>query len=61
MHVALLWTWLGGFMTAWFGRDGQMPLQPGTEASSEMTESPLSISILFATVSVSFSFSVTCS
>jgi cytochrome c biogenesis protein len=35
VHVALLTIFAGGFLTAQFGRDGQMPLQPGT-VTSEM-------------------------
>ena len=34
VHVALLTIFTGGFLTAQFGRDGQMPLQPGTTAST---------------------------
>jgi cytochrome c biogenesis protein len=37
VHVALLTIFAGGFMTAQFGQNGQMPLKPGTVANS-MTE-----------------------
>ncbi|MGH9902465.1 MAG: cytochrome c biogenesis protein ResB, partial [Pyrinomonadaceae bacterium] len=37
VHVALLTIFFGGFLTAQFGRTGQMPLKPGTSAS-EMEE-----------------------
>jgi cytochrome c biogenesis protein len=36
VHVALLTIFTGGFLTAQFGRDGQMPLQPGTVSSTMM-------------------------
>ena len=34
VHVALLTIFMGGFLTAQFGREGQMPLMPGKSASS---------------------------
>ncbi|HEX8651420.1 MAG TPA: cytochrome c biogenesis protein ResB [Pyrinomonadaceae bacterium] len=34
VHVALLTIFTGGFLTAQFGRDGQMPLQPGASSST---------------------------
>ena len=37
VHVALLTIFLGGFMTAQFGRVGSMPLEPG-KSSNEMSE-----------------------
>lgn len=37
VHVALLTIFTGGFLTAQFGRTGQMPLEPGM-TSDEMTE-----------------------
>ncbi|HVF55447.1 MAG TPA: cytochrome c biogenesis protein ResB [Pyrinomonadaceae bacterium] len=37
VHVSLLTIFLGGFLTAQFGRVGMMPLQPGT-SSDEMAE-----------------------
>jgi cytochrome c biogenesis protein len=37
VHVALLTIFTGGFLTAQFGRTGNMPLEPGL-SSSEMTE-----------------------
>jgi cytochrome c biogenesis protein len=33
VHVGLLTIFLGGFLTLQFGRDGQMPLEPGSSAS----------------------------
>jgi cytochrome c biogenesis protein len=36
VHVALLTIFMGGFLTAQFGRDGQISLEPGT-TTSEMT------------------------
>lgn len=38
VHVGLLTIFLGGFLTAQFGQNGQMPLMPG-ETSNEMLES----------------------
>jgi cytochrome c biogenesis protein len=42
VHVALLTIFTGGFMTAQFGRTGQMPLEPGT-TSDEMTETVFNV------------------
>ena len=58
VHVALLTIFLGGFMTAWFGRDGQMPLQPGT-TTSEMTNLTFNLDQI-SRVPVQLPFSVTC-
>jgi cytochrome c biogenesis protein len=42
VHVALLTIFTGGFLTAQFGRTGQMPLEPGT-TSNEMTETVFNV------------------
>jgi cytochrome c biogenesis protein len=42
VHVALLTIFLGGFLTAQFGRVGQMPLEPGM-TSDEMTETVFNV------------------
>ncbi|HEV7891848.1 MAG TPA: cytochrome c biogenesis protein ResB [Pyrinomonadaceae bacterium] len=42
VHVALLTIFTGGFLTAQFGRTGQMPLEPGT-TSDEMTETVFNV------------------
>jgi cytochrome c biogenesis protein len=42
VHVALLTIFFGGFLTAQFGRTGQMGLKPGT-TSKEMTETVFNI------------------
>ncbi|MBD0373933.1 MAG: cytochrome c biogenesis protein ResB, partial [Pyrinomonadaceae bacterium] len=36
VHVGLLMIFMGGFLTTQFGRDGQMPLEPGS-STSQMT------------------------
>lgn len=58
VHVALLTIFTGGFLTAQFGKDGQMPLQPGTSAS---TMSSLSFSLdKISQVPEALPFTVTC-
>jgi cytochrome c biogenesis protein len=58
VHVALLTIFTGGFLTAQFGRDGQMPLQPGS-SSNEMSN--LSFHLDQVTpVPVSLPFTVIC-
>ena len=42
VHVALLTIFFGGFLTAQFGRTGQMPLEPG-QKSDQMTETVFNI------------------
>src|SRR5438045_2648514 len=42
VHVALLTIFFGGFLTAQFSRNGQMPLEPG-QKSDEMTETVFNI------------------
>jgi cytochrome c biogenesis protein len=42
VHVALLTIFTGGFLTAQFGRTGQMPLEPGM-TSDEMTETVFNV------------------
>ncbi|HJQ34232.1 MAG TPA: cytochrome c biogenesis protein ResB [Pyrinomonadaceae bacterium] len=42
VHVALLTIFFGGFLTAQFGRTGQMPLEPGM-TSDEMTETVFNV------------------
>ena len=42
VHVALLTIFTGGFLTAQFGRVGQMPLEPGM-TSDEMTETVFNV------------------
>jgi cytochrome c biogenesis protein len=58
VHVALLTTFFGGFLTAQFGRTGQMPLKPG-ETTSEMSQLNYSLDEI-TPISVSLPFSVTC-
>lgn len=58
VHVALLTIFFGGFMTAQFGRTGQMPLKPGTSAN-EMSEVVFNLDQP-AKQSVSLPFDVTC-
>jgi cytochrome c biogenesis protein len=42
VHIALLTIFLGGFLTAQLGQNGQMPLAPG-ETSNEMLESVIEL------------------
>jgi cytochrome c biogenesis protein len=58
VHVALLTIFTGGFLTAQFGRDGQMPLAPGT-SSSEMTQLSFNLDQV-SRVSVPLPFTITC-
>jgi cytochrome c biogenesis protein len=58
VHVALLTIFLGGFLTAQFGREGQMPLMPGTSASS-MTNLAFELDQI-KRVPVAVPFTVTC-
>ena len=58
VHVALLTIFTGGFLTAQFGRDGQMPLQPGTSASA-MTNLAFELDQI-TRVPVALPFTVTC-
>ena len=58
VHVALLTIFTGGFMTAQFGRVGQMPLKPG-ETSSKMSEVVFTLDQL-SRADVQIPFEVTC-
>jgi cytochrome c biogenesis protein len=58
VHVALLTTFFGGFLTAQFGRTGQMPLRPG-ETATEMSQLNYSLDEI-TPVPISLPFSVTC-
>ena len=58
VHVALLTIFFGGFMTAQFSRDGQMPLAPGT-TTSEMTQLITNLDEV-SRVSLQLPFTVTC-
>ncbi len=58
VHVALLTIFTGGFLTAQFGRDGQMPLQPGS-STSEMTNLSFNLDQI-ARVPVELPFTVIC-
>ncbi|HEY0544900.1 MAG TPA: cytochrome c biogenesis protein ResB [Pyrinomonadaceae bacterium] len=58
VHVALLTIFTGGFLTAQFGRDGQMPLAPGT-SSSQMTQLISNLDQV-SRVSVPLPFTITC-
>lgn len=58
VHVALLTIFMGGFLTAQFGREGQMPLQPGT-VSSSMTNLAFELDQI-KRVPVAVPFTVTC-
>jgi cytochrome c biogenesis protein len=58
VHVALLTIFTGGFLTAQFSRDGQMPLEPGT-TTSEMTSLAFQLDQV-ARIPVSLPFTVTC-
>lgn len=58
VHVGLLTIFTGGFLTAQFGRDGQMPLEPGKSASQMTT---LSFHLDQVTNSIAqLPFTVTC-
>ena len=58
VHVALLTTFFGGFMTAQFGRTGQMKLMPGI-SSSEMQQLNFNLDQI-TPVTVQLPFTVTC-
>ena len=58
VHVALLTIFTGGFLTAQFGRDGQMPLQPGT-TTDEMNSISINLDQI-TSVTAKLPFSVTC-
>ena len=58
VHVGLLTIFMGGFLTAQFGRTGNMPLKPGTSAS-EMSETVFNLDQLSRAV-VPLPFKVTC-
>ena len=58
VHVALLTIFVGGFMTAQFGNNGQMPLQPGLTAST-MTQTAFDLDQTRA-VTLQLPFEVTC-
>jgi cytochrome c biogenesis protein len=58
VHVALLTIFTGGFLTAQFSRDGQMPLMPG-DSTSEMTNLNFQVDKISRTV-VPLPFTVTC-
>jgi cytochrome c biogenesis protein len=58
VHVALLTVFTGGFLTAQFGREGQMPLQPGMSSSS-MTNLAFELDQI-KRVPVAVPFTVTC-
>ncbi|HEX8141890.1 MAG TPA: cytochrome c biogenesis protein ResB [Pyrinomonadaceae bacterium] len=58
VHVALLTIFTGGFLTAQFSRDGQMPLQPG-DSSNEMTNLTFNLDRISRT-SVTLPFTVEC-
>jgi cytochrome c biogenesis protein len=58
VHVALLTTFFGGFLTSQFGRNGQMPLRPG-DTQSQMVQSNYSLDEITQS-SVTLPFSVTC-
>ncbi|MGB7921775.1 MAG: cytochrome c biogenesis protein ResB [Pyrinomonadaceae bacterium] len=58
VHVALLTIFTGGFLTAQFGREGQMPLQPGM-ASSSITNLAFEVDQI-KRVPVAVPFTVTC-
>lgn len=58
VHVALLTIFAGGFLTAQFSRDGQMPLMPG-DSTSEMTNLNFQLDKVSRTV-VPLPFTVIC-
>ncbi len=58
VHVALLTIFTGGFLTAQFGRDGQMPVAPGV-SSSEMTQLNTNLDQV-SRVQVQLPFTITC-
>jgi cytochrome c biogenesis protein len=58
VHVGLLTIFMGGFLTAQFGRDGQMPLEPG-KSTSQMTSLSFSLDQV-TNKTVQLPFTVTC-
>lgn len=58
VHVALLTIFTGGFLTAQFGRDGQMPLMPGS-SSNEMSNLSFNLDQI-TTVPIELPFTVIC-
>lgn len=58
VHVALLTIFTGGFMTAQFGSNGQMPLQPGLTAST-MSETAFDLDKT-KQITLQLPFEVTC-
>lgn len=58
VHVGLLTIFMGGFLTAQFSRDGQMPLQPG-KSTSEMRNLAFQLDKV-AQVPVALPFTVEC-
>jgi cytochrome c biogenesis protein len=58
VHVALLTIFLGGFMTAQFGREGQMPLTPGM-STNQMTNLQFNLDEV-SRVPLELPFTVTC-
>jgi cytochrome c biogenesis protein len=58
VHVALLTIFLGGFLTAQFSHEGQMPLAPGV-TTSEMTQNVINLDQVSQT-SLQLPFTVTC-
>jgi cytochrome c biogenesis protein len=64
VHVALLAIFAGGFLTAQFGREGQMRLEPGNTnsqlASSQIAIDPNTERLLVGQTNIPLPFSVTC-
>lgn len=58
VHVALLTIFMGGFLTAQFGREGQMPLAPGV-STSQMTNLQFNLDEI-TRVPMELPFTVTC-
>ena len=58
VHVALLTIFTGGFLTSQFGRDGQMPLQPG-KTTSQMSSLSFRLDQV-SSVTAQLPFTVTC-
>jgi cytochrome c biogenesis protein len=58
VHVALLTIFFGGFLTAQFGKSGQMPLEPG-QKSDQMTETVFNVDQL-SQASYQLPFTVEC-
>lgn len=58
VHLALLTIFAGGFLTTQFGRDGQLPLEPGT-TTQEMTSVAFHLDGVMKTT-VQLPFTITC-